>query len=219
MVFSGNIERLFPVDAEILNGRVDILVAEEELGRTQVARLTVDVGRLSSSQAMPGVAPRVHPRSGDPLFYEAAKLLNAEGLVRVALDGREQEIRTVLVGSGDPTPERVPRLFGHREGDHLPGLALPKMRGVPHSLFRAGHVTNLEPYQIAPAKLAIERDIEQCQIAERGLVVLLGKHEPDEVDLIGRERRRLTDDPPLVPWDDCGHDPWLTTVGFNDHAP
>lgn len=158
-------------------------------------------------QAVTGVASSVHSGSRDPLFHEAAELLDAEGLIRIALDGREKEVRTVLVGSGNPAPERVLRLVGHREGDHLPGLALSKMGGVPHSLFRAGHVADLEPHQIAAPKLTVERDIEQGQIAKRGLAALLGEHEPNEIDLIGRERRRLADDPPLVPRDDFGHGP------------
>lgn len=104
MIFPGDVESLSLVNAEILDSRVDVLVAEEKLGSAQVARLTVDVGRLRSPQAVPGVAPRVHPGSRHPLFHETAELLDAERFVRIALDGREQEVRAVLVGGGDPTP-------------------------------------------------------------------------------------------------------------------
>src|SRR5690348_5511040 len=95
----------------------------------------------------------------------------------------------------DPVSERGPRLFSYFELDRSAGLVLNHGRAIPHPAAEA-HVIYPEGDQSAAAQLAVDRDVEQREIAA---MVFELKPDPDCPDLLRLERTLLADQPTLVP--------------------
>lgn len=64
-------QSVFKLDAKIANGAVDLRVAEQELHRAKIPRLSIDLSRLGASQRMRAVAARLQTYRGHPVSDEA----------------------------------------------------------------------------------------------------------------------------------------------------
>jgi hypothetical protein len=95
----------------------------------------------------------------------------------------------------DPVSDREPRLFGDFELDRPAGLLLDHGRAIPHRAADT-HVIDPQGDQIAAAQLAVDRQVEQREIALSNLKL---KPDPDGPDLFRLERALLTDQAALVP--------------------
>jgi hypothetical protein len=67
----GECEGVLDLDAEVLDGALDLGVTEQQLYCPEVARALVDLSRLGTAERMRAVAGWVKPDAGDPVLYQA----------------------------------------------------------------------------------------------------------------------------------------------------
>jgi hypothetical protein len=89
----------------------------------------------------------------------------------------------------DPVSDRRPRLFGDFELDRSSGHLLNHSRAIPNAAADA-HVTDPQCNEIAAAQLAVDRKVEQREIAPPTLKL---KPDPDCPDLLRLEWALLAD--------------------------
>jgi len=96
------------LNAEIPHCAFDLGMPEQELDSPEIARPSIDQGRLCASQRMRAKQPRVQPDASYPIRYEARILAGGHGGVRTA---REQELAGLLVGDLQIIINGLARLF------------------------------------------------------------------------------------------------------------
>jgi hypothetical protein len=95
----------------------------------------------------------------------------------------------------NPRLNRYPRLIGDLELHWPPGFLLDYSRSVSHAPSNADIVQTYSD-EITPAQLAVDRQIEHCEIAFAFLQLEADTNRPDLFRLQGP---LLTDDPTLIP--------------------
>lgn len=109
---------------------------------------------------------------------------------------REQVAPTPEVALRQPVLDRGPSLLGDFELDRSPGLLLDHGAAVANPGTGA-HVIHLQADEIAAAKLAVDRKVEQSKIA---LTALQLKPDPNCPDIFRLQRALLAGQVTLVPW-------------------
>lgn len=84
----GECEGVLDLDAEVLDGALDLGVTEQQLYCPEVARALVDLSRLGTAERMRAVAGWVKPDAGDPVLYQA--LILARRQVRAGPDAARE---------------------------------------------------------------------------------------------------------------------------------
>ena len=108
----------------------------------------------------------------------------------------EQEVLGLQLGLLDPRLQGVPGGPGALELDRALGLVLHN-DGTRRQLFAMTHIADLEGDEVAAGKLAVDAQVEECQLTHQ---VLHLKPNPQRPDVLGLERGLLADDLALVPW-------------------
>src|SRR6266496_948333 len=75
---------------------------------------------------------------------------------------RKEELLRLQAGGRDPSTDRVPRLFGDLELHRPLGLLLHDNRAW-GDMTALEHIADVKPHQVAPAQLAVDGEIEQCE--------------------------------------------------------
>ena len=116
--------------------------------------------------------------------------------VRLREKAAREQIATVFeIDLGQPTSDRGARLLGDFELDRPSGLPLDHGGAIAHPATGA-HVVDLQRDEIAAAQLAVDREVEQGEVA---LSPLKLKPDPDRPDLLRLERAFLANQATLVP--------------------
>src|SRR5258708_40165836 len=90
----------------------------------------------------------------------------------------EQEFAGLSVCRTDVVINRLPGLFGDLESHRLPSLLLAHRRAL-NGVSVRGNVLDLEGDDIATAQLAVDGQIEHCQVALAVCHLKLGTYRPD----------------------------------------
>ena len=200
MVLSCDLEGVGFVDTEITHGVLNVLVSEEKLCGTEIAGFPVDIGGLGAPERMRRVMRWIKPRAGHPLLHKPPELFNADRAILAACKSGKEPRRAHLVRGNDPALKGEPCTLREVEGDTLAHLLLAQCDSLMDAVLRGGDIAHLERYQIASPELAIERQIEEGEIACGFRIVALIEHQTDEIDLIGVQGSRLADGAAFIPW-------------------
>jgi uncharacterized protein (DUF2336 family) len=106
---------------------------------------------------------RVQTDAGDPVRQQAGILAGGEAAALVAA-AMEQKIAETLPARRDVVVERLARLLGDFEPDRKTGLVLPN-DGTVDGIAMWRDVLDPEAHYVAAAQLAIDREIEEGQVA------------------------------------------------------
>src|SRR3954449_274083 len=167
---------------------------QQQLDRSQIAGFSIDLGRLRPAHRVGAVGRAVEPCALNPGLHDPCVLTGRE--VRLhSKAAREKIAPAPEIDFGQPIADRGPRLLRDLELDWSPGLLLDHGPAVSHPPTGA-HVLDLYRDEIAAAQLAIDREVEQGEVA---LSTLKLKPNPDCPDLLRLERALLPDQATLVP--------------------
>jgi hypothetical protein len=86
---------------------------------------------------------------------------------RLALSdpARKKILTRSAIALPDPLQDRLARLFGYLELDGTPGFLLLDHRSRPDATAQH-HIVDPQRNEIAAAKLAVDRKVEHCEIAQ-----------------------------------------------------
>jgi hypothetical protein len=124
-----------------------------------------------------------------------ASVLSRRDVRLVMKAAREQVLLGPKLGTGYPIADRRPGLLGDLELDRPTGFLLNNSSAVANMPSHA-YVVDPEPHKVAAAQLAIDREIEQGEVAA---MVFELESDSDRPDLLWLKRALLADEPPLVP--------------------
>jgi hypothetical protein len=108
-----------------------------------------------------------------------ASVLSRRDVRLVMKAAREQVLLGPKLGTGYPVADRRPGLLGDLELDRPARFLLDYGSTVPY-LSPDTYVLHPEPHEVATAQLAVDREVEQCQVPAR-----VFKLEPDSFGLSG----------------------------------
>jgi hypothetical protein len=107
---------------------------------------------------------------------------------------RKEELLRFQAGRRDPSGDRVPRLLGDLKLHRPLGLLLHD--NCPwRNRSALDNVVDAKPYQIAPAQLAVDGEVEQCKFS--GSMIQLQPN-PDGPDLFQLQRGLLAEQLALI---------------------
>jgi hypothetical protein len=139
----------------------------------------------------------VEPNAGDPPGDEARVLTCGQGTIVLTAPG-EKVLARLAPATAKIIVQRLPRRLGQLEANGTTRLPLPHIRAV-NGVPIGGHVIDAECDKIAAAKLSVDRQIEQSQIARALLELQSRADRPDATrpqwrlrpgDLAGRQKNR-----------------------------
>src|SRR5262245_21721875 len=116
---------------------------------------------------MSGVLERIKADGTHPLGNQSGVMPRREVLVRYS-PPLEQALSRRSVASLEIDDQRLARHFGQLEANRAAGLALPNT-GAVKGVAVGGHIVHAKRHQIAPAQLAVDRQIEERQVADAPL--------------------------------------------------
>src|SRR5919106_2908501 len=132
-----------------------------------------------------------------------------------AATAMEQRISGTLPGRSKVLVDRLTRLLGDLEPDRKTGLALPNGRAV-DGIAMWCDVLNLEAHHVAPAQLAIDREIEERQVPGAPCEL---QPRPNGPDVLRLERWLRSDQLTLVPGSASGRDGAGLVGGLHGPSP
>jgi hypothetical protein len=151
------------LDPEVSDGALQFGMAEEKLDGSEIPGPSVDQRRFSTPHRMGAVGRRVHsnrphPGPDDPGVLPGRKM----GRLRNA--AWKEVLLRLQMGRRDPGVDRVPCLLGDFKLHRPLGLLLydNRPRRNPSAL---DDIVDAKPDQIAPAQLAVDGEVEQCEFA------------------------------------------------------
>jgi len=181
-------------------------VAKQQLHGPQVFRPPVDERRLGSPHRVRAVACRVKTEFLDPVFKDSGVLPGSQ-VGRVVNAARKHKVVRLQFCLLDPLLYSVSGRRRDLELHRALGLVLHDHRARCH-LVAVADVPHLQTDQVAAAELAVDSQVEECQLAHPVLHLEAHSERPDVLEL---ERRLLADDLALVPW------LAMNSVGFGSH--
>jgi hypothetical protein len=187
-------KRVIDLNAEIPDRTFQLRVAKQQLDRTEVAGAAVDQGRLRAAERVSGEDVRVQSDARNPFRDEPRILACCHGLAGPSPAG-EQKFRARVAGRPEVFIKGLTGVLGQLEADRTAGLFLAH-RCPCERLAVRGNVFDLHRDDIAASQLAIDGQIEHCQIAGSPFDLKLGPNGPD---VPCQKRRLCSDELPLVP--------------------
>jgi hypothetical protein len=159
----GDGERIIELDAEVPDRALHLGVPEEELNCPEISGSPIDQRRLGAPERVGAEQRRVEADAGDPPRQQASILAGREA-APIPAAAMEQKVAETLPGRRDVVVERLARLLGDLEPDRKTGLVLPNDRTV-DGIAMWRDVLDPEAHYVAAAQLAIDREIEEGQVA------------------------------------------------------
>jgi hypothetical protein len=138
--------------------------------------------------------PSCRARRSRPRHARSARIDGSRGAAALE-SGSGKDSAAAEIDFGQPVSDRGPGLLRDLELDRPPGLLLDHGPAVPHPATGA-HVLDLYRDEIAATQLAVDREVEQGEVA---LPTLKLKPDPDCPHLLRLERVLLADQATLVP--------------------
>ena len=160
--FLGDFDSVVNLDPEISDGALDLGVAEQQLNGSKIAGSPINQGRLRSAQRVRSELQRIEADARDPFADEAGILAGCQAAVRAA-STCEQEL-PASAGYPQVLVDRLPGLFGEFEPYGPAGLLLSYGRPVKRVAVRS-YIVDADCDHIATAKLAVDREVEEGEIA------------------------------------------------------
>jgi hypothetical protein len=133
------------------------------LYRSQVAGLSVDLGRLRSAQRVCTVSRIIETGALHPPMDDAGVLPRRE-MRPQAETAREQVSTPVSVEGSQPLADCAPGLLGDLELDRPTGLLLDHRRSIANPAAGA-HIIDPHPNEVAVPELAVDGQIQHRKIA------------------------------------------------------
>jgi len=160
----GDAQRIVEFNTKVSDRAVHLGVAKQELHRPQVAGLSVNQGSLCSPQRVRPVPARIEADRGHPVADETG-VLPCRQVRRGVQPAWKEEPAARHGGRGDPLENGLSGVLGHFELDGSSGLALDDRYAVADG---AAHheVTDFEADEVTAAQLAVDRQIEEGQVAK-----------------------------------------------------
>jgi hypothetical protein len=190
----GQFERVVEFHAQVANRCLQLCVSKQELAGPQIACPLVNQGDLRPAQTVGAEKRVIEPGKIQPIVEQSRVLAGGHGLSRFA-SAREEPVAIPLGPNSKPPQHRLPGCFHQLEDNGSACLALHDGGSGPDAA-RQNHVSDAEVHKIAASQLAVDREIEQREIAYAVLVSELG---PDCPDIFRFERRFGADQKPRVP--------------------
>ena len=139
-------------------------MAEQQLHGPQVLRAAVDQGRRGPAQRVGAVVRRVQRDHRHPAVDQPG-ILPAGQVGRLAHPACERKSLGPELGVRDPGGDRFPGLVGRLELHRLLCLVLEDDGAVRHRA-AVGDVADAQRDQVAAAQLAVDRKVEQGEVAQ-----------------------------------------------------
>jgi hypothetical protein len=143
---------------------------------------------------MRGELPRVKTDAGNPSLHQARVLPCRQRSIRAA-SARKQNLPRLATAAAQIRVERLPRLLGQFETHRPTRFPLAHVGAVDCVAVRR-HIIDTQCDKIASAQFAIDRQIEEGQVAYTQLNMQLGPNGPD---MSRSQWRPWPDDLVLVP--------------------
>jgi hypothetical protein len=169
-------------------------VPEQKLNGSKVPGSSVDQSGLCPPERVRAEFQRVEADTGDPLADEARILSGRQSTSRTTASG-EQELAGLPVRYAQVVVEGLARLFRQFEPDWAASFLLPDSRAVETVPIR-GDVIDAHRHDVAASKLAVDREVEQGEIACSSFNMQFRSYRPD---MAGPKRRLGSDELALVP--------------------
>jgi len=158
----GNAERVVDLDPEVTNRAFELRMPEQQLNRSQVARLLVDLGGLRSPHRMRAVGGAVEPGTLDPGMDDPRILPGRDDPPRP--EAAREEVSSVPgLDLGKPGSDRGSGLFGSFELNRPAGLFLNDGCAVSNPAAGA-NIVDLQSDEITASELASNGEIEQREV-------------------------------------------------------
>jgi hypothetical protein len=165
------------MDAEIPNGRLDLVMPKQDLNSAQVARLLVDEGWLGSTQRMRVIVLCAQSDRRHPFIHQPCILPCAEVPGWITAAGKDEIIERPAPPF-QPSEEARARRLNDLELNGLAGLLLDDDRA-----WRRGATTDdiadFQLHQIAAAQFSVDREVEQRAISQSLFMVEVKPDRPD----------------------------------------
>lgn len=189
----GQFLRVVKFHAEFANCHLELRVPKQELASSQIASPLVDQGDFRAAQTVGAEQRVIEPGKVQPVVEQARVLAGGHGLSRFA-SAREEPIAITRRANSQPSHNRLTRCLRQLENNGSACLALHRGGSGPNAA-RQNHISDAEVHKIATPQLAVEREIEQCEIACAALVSELVADGPN---IFRFERRFRADQKPRV---------------------
>jgi hypothetical protein len=187
-------ERIVDLDPEIANGALQLGVAEQQLNRSQVAGLSVNLSSLRSAQRVCAVRRTIEAGALDPTMDDAGVLPCREMRPQPETAWKQVSTSTSVKGS-QPLADRAPGLFCDLELHRPAGFFLDHGRSLANPPAGA-HLIDPHPNEVATSELAVDGQIEHRKIA---LAVLQLQANTNCPDILRLQRTLLAVQATLVP--------------------
>ena len=170
-------ECIVDVDPEIADSALDLGVAQERLNNTQIAGAAIDDGRLGSTRRMRPEEAWVQPNASNPLGDQSSILPRRQVSPVVPAAGKEL-FPGFLVGDLKVLIDCLAGLLRHLKSNGPARLLLPNCRAIDRMAVRR-NVIHFQPNDVAAPELAVDRQIEQREIALPSFELQLAADRPN----------------------------------------
>lgn len=192
-------DRVIDFDTEIPHGAFDLRVTEQELHRAKIACASVDQHCLCPAQGVIAELLGITFDAGHPLLYESCILPRRQSALAVAAAG-EQNLASFPCGESQLVVDGQASLVREFETYRPSLFLLSNGRSVCY-VAGGSHVIDADGHNVTTSQFAVDRQIEQFEVALLALNLHFGS---DGLDLTGSERGLGTNQFYLVPRDaDC----------------
>src|SRR5262249_33778185 len=187
-------KRVAYLDAEIAHRAFQLRVPEKQLHCSQVARFLIYLCRLGPSHRMRAIGRAIKPSARDPRMDDPGILPGRQ--VRLRSDPAGKEVPGAPASNvGKPRLDRGLGLLGDFELHRAARLLLNDGRAVTDPTADAD-ILDLQPHQIAAPEFAVDREVEQGEVAGSALHL---EPDPDRPHVLRLQRALLPNQAPFVP--------------------
>ena len=167
---------------------------EQKLNRSEVPSPSVDQHRLRAAKRMSAKLGRVESDAGHPLLNKSGVLSRCQPIRAIAAPC-EQELTRFAPRQPQVLIDRHSCLVGQLEPDR-PTCLLLANRGAVQRVAVRRNIIDANGNDVTATQLAVDRQVEQCEVAFAVLDLQLRSDRPD----VARSQGRLgTDELALVP--------------------
>ena len=190
----GDFEGVIDFDAEISHRAFQLGMSKQELDRSQVLSPAVDQRRFGSAHGVRAIGLWVKADGIDPGFDEP-RILPGRQVLAGAHSARKQKSTFPMTHHFQPCFDGIAGWLRDFELDGPAGLFLDN-DGSGGNTFAVPDVGDFDRDQVAATQLAVDCQIEQCQVAFLSSKLEL---DPDGPDVLPFQGRFLANEPPAVP--------------------